>query len=474
MPVVGVKDMKQFAAAALMTAIVAASLGSCSGDEDPTDDTPGVPTAREVACPADVEAAVLTAHSCSSVATTGGVTILVLQVDAPEETDANPVLVTGTNLGNAPDYGGQAPIAERTSRATLIVDLPGTAHATPLLDCPEVNALAGPAASDPDGARRGVVAAVSDCRDRLLAAGTDAADFSVSTAAAVLHDVVVALDIEQVVALSTGTTGTVAVEWARQHPEDLEAMVLDTPVFTNPPLRQHTEDLIAGIAADCASDRNCSRSYGDIAASWNVALRAARTAPITIRTGATPVVLDQTQLRRAVLWVGGGGDKGAAVMPALVAEAASGRAGDLLDEYAADQLANPPYCVGYLPKCDAEDLTFGAGLSYNCPTLLDDPLWTDICHAWGVTSGPNTSNDVVDVPTLVLTGRYDGFATTAAVEAVFADVIPGAFFVEDPAGAHNALALDCIREIRTAWLAGDVHQPPAPHPCLVNRSPDFY
>jgi len=73
------------------------------------------------------------------------------------------------------------------------------------------------------------------------------------------------------------------------------------------------------------------------------------------------------------------------------------------------------------------------------------------------------------VPTLVLTGRYDPFAPPTEVRNALADVVPGAFYVEDPAGGHNVLGDACIREARTAWVNGDLGEAPPRPACLDTR-----
>ena len=88
--------------------------------------------------------------------------------------------------------------------------------------------------------------------------------------------------------------------------------------------------------------------------------------------------------------------------------------------------------------------------------------------------GPGEPSDQpLDPPTLVLMGRYDAFAPPDEVRASVAELIPGAFFVEDPAGAHNVLGGDCVRSVRSAWLAGPLASPPPTLPCLRQRTLTF-
>ena len=456
---------------AAIVAVVVAATGCSGGGPDP--DRPG--PRRAVPCPDEADAAVLAEHSCHEVSVRRGV-VIVVQVEPPAPSSADPVVVLGTNLGSTVDYAGLALIAQRTQRTTLLVALRGVPPSMPVLSCPEVTALTPAAAADPTGTRPAVVAAVAECRRRLAADGVDPAAFGVEALADDLHVVTEALSLRRVVALSAGTTGTVAVAWARRHPEDLAALVLDTPLLTNPPLRPHTDRLVARVSAACAAQRPCRTRHGDLRARWRERLSALARRPVQVTTpGGAVLAVDDDTLRRAVVWLAGGARTGMAQLPTLLDETTTAHGGELLTEFAERTLATPPYCVGYLPKCYADQLVYGAMLSANCPVLASDALWRDICLAWGAETAapPSAAPSPVDVPALVLTGRYDDRATTARIRALLAPVLPGAFWVEDPAVGHNVLGGDCIRTVRSAWLAGDVDRPPVRPPCLRARALSF-
>jgi pimeloyl-ACP methyl ester carboxylesterase len=176
-----------------------------------------------------------------------------------------------------------------------------------------------------------------------------------------------------------------------------------------------------------------------------------------------------------VKWVaGGGGDLGPGRIPELVDQVAGRTSGELVRRYADMVVAGPPLCVGYLPKCAGPERTaLGAVLALNCPSVRDEPVWREPCAAWGATAATALPTGVA-VPTLVLTGRFDPFAPSpSAVRGALTAAVPGAFFVEDPAGPHNVLGGDCMRSVRTAWLNGDVRRPPAKQSCLAERVPNF-
>ncbi len=427
-----------------------------------------------IACPTDVEAQVVAEHSCAMVEVADGVTLFTLEVEPSTPSDLAPVVVVGDDLGEAPDYGGLAPIAERTGRATYIVDLRGVGHSTPSLDCPEVAGLKPAVANDPSGTLPAVVAAVATCRHRLRAANVDVTDFDLAHNATDLHEFVHSLGISHAVALSTGTTGTVSLAWAGEHPEDLGALVLDSPIFTHPPLRERSDQLVAAAAAACSAEPDCAKKYGDLDALWQMALNRLSTSELHVITNGATVTVDDAALRRAVLWIADVGDTAPELIPALVRQAAAGNGdGEQLVSFA-DFLANSaPYCTGYLPKCHpAFPLSFGAALSLNCPVLHDDAVWHHLCSAWAVTD-PSPFVGPVTTPTLVLTGAYDGMETPKAVHDAIAAAVPDAHFIDLPLYGHNVLGKDCAREIRSAWLAGDLGQPPPHLACLDDTNVSF-
>ena len=440
-----------------LAGLVAGLVAGCSPDD-------GLDASRlRVAhCPDDVEVAVLAAHSCGYLDRSDGSSIFVLRVSPPEPPTRSPVVITGTDLGTVPDYGGLVPVAQRTGREAIIVDLPGVGHSTPLLSCPSVDGLSSAMAEDPESAMPLLVEAIGVCRSRF----TEVVDATKSAAA--LHDVVTALDLGQVAALSTGTTGRIALSWAAAHPDDLEAVVLDTPLVTESDPINDVDSLMEQIAVACADQRLCQRDHPGIRAKWRAALRSLAAEPLAITVDGATVRIDQDHLRRAVLWVAGGTPRSQGV-PDLVEEAVLRVTDGVLGRYAAALVAGPPLCVGHLPKCaGAPRVAVGALMSLYCPTLQDDPSWREPCQAWG--AEPEDLPAGVTTPTLVLTGRFDPFAPPADIRRVISGAVPDAFFVDDPAGGHNVLGDSaCVRELRTDWLNGDVAQPPDLPACMESR-----
>lgn len=448
----------------LAVALGAAALTGCTVGTESTDD----PTFVEQTCPDDVEVLVVPRHRCGLVTPRPGEPdrIFVVIVEPPTPTDDPPVLETGVDLGMTPSYGGLAPIAQRTGRRLVIVDLPGTGHSTPSLDCPEVEQV-GDAAAIEDPER--LTDAVAACRARLQRDGADVAALTPARLGASLVAVMRALDEPRWVVMGHGTTAEAGRQAALAHPELVEAFVADSPV-ADPGLS--LAPIIREIAAQCRSDATCRRRHGDPLSHWRSARRDLDRRPLQVEVPGAAVRIDGATLERGVRWLTGPVE-GAAHLPAFLDEAAARRPGPHLQLLAATLSVAPPLCVGYVPKCETDErLVVGATLSAQCPTAAHLPAWSNACRAWGVSHEPVDPRPLTGVPALALTGALDPFATPSLADVRLADLLPDAHRVQLAAGGHNVLGVDCTRSVRNAWLAGNVDAAPPSDPCLTAR-PDF-
>ncbi len=450
--------------------LVAVSTG-CTDDESTPRSESG-PRFEATTCPDDVEVLVVPSHTCGFVTRDpdSEERMFVLVVEPPTPSDRSPVLETGTDLGMTPGYGGLAPIAQRTGRRTVIVDLPGTGHSTPSLDCTEVEALGDPAAGHDNG---GLADAVQACRDRVVAAGVDPADVTPARLGQDLYAVMRAFDEPRWVVMGHGTTAEAGRQVALAHPENVEALVMDSPVMGDGDLSTENDRVVADVAEDCREDAACRATYGDLERVWDLARRRLGRSPLQVEGRSGNVTVDEEALERAVRWLVAPAAIGPGKLPALLAEAASGRPGTYLQLFADTVSAAPPLCVGYLPKCESgQRLVIGAVLSSLCPELAALESWSASCQAWGVPAGEEDANPLHGVPTLVLYGALDPFGSADVVLAAVTQRVPDAFVVEQAAGGHNVLASESARTVRNEWLAGDVTQAP-PQSADLSQPPDF-
>jgi pimeloyl-ACP methyl ester carboxylesterase len=438
-------------------ALVASVVTGCSSQAD--SGARHVPTFQSAQCPDDVEVLVVPAHQCGYVTSLRAsglrVRVFVVAVDPPDPPHRAPILETGTDLGTTPGYGGLAPIAQRTGRRTVIVDLPGTGHSEPSLACHEAQ-QAGDA---------GLLDAIRSCRARVERAGVDPREMTPDAVAQDLYAVMTAFGSPTWVLQGHGTTGEAAVQVARDHPGQVEALVLDSPFQADTHPAQRVSGIVGGVAEQCAHDPGCHRQYGSIGELWNQARHSVARTPLMVGQAS----IDRSGLGNVVRWLVAPVSEGPAELPVLLSEVAARKPGALLSSYARDVGGSPPMCVGHLPKCESGTQVFlGAVLSSLCPTSANEPEWRTPCRAWGVQEKTSAPEPIRDVPALVFYGRYDPFAAPSDVRRMLARELPEAYVVEDLTAGHNVLGRDCIRSIRNDWVAGD-HQAPPPVPdCLTS------
>ena len=120
-----------------------------------------------------------------------------------------------------------------TDRDVIVIEQRGTLKAEPLLSCPELDAhldiAVALAPTGPD-AMAGESAAVTACRDRLVAEGWDLAAYDSTQNAADVAELRVAMGIDEwnVYGVSYGTD--LALQTLRDHPEGIRSVVLDSVV----------------------------------------------------------------------------------------------------------------------------------------------------------------------------------------------------------------------------------------------------
>jgi pimeloyl-ACP methyl ester carboxylesterase len=492
------------AAGALLVAV--AMLGAVTGcwpraDHGATRTLGSTGRLEAITCPADVEAQVVARHEClrlvigsrpstapASAAALQPVHLFVVRVHPSVAPTGDPIVVVGTDYAIGTDYVGTAPIAQRTGRVLYMVDQRGTGHSTPSLACPEVDQLRAAAAGTTTadlGTQSRVATAVGACRTRLASQGVDPTQFTAAHAAEDVARLAEALHLSRWVVDAHGSASLTAIAYARAHQGQVAALVLDSPELApHGPADQvrALEPAVDALAAACGADPACHRAYGDVRATWQRALATLDRAPLKVRTDQAVVPVDATTLRRLVQLALGEPPLGPSVVPALVADAARRRIGPTMRELVTRFAAAPPYCAGLQPKCrESQPTALGVALAERCsletisPTTPDP--WARACHTWGGTTVPGEAQSgSLDVPALVLLGRYDPFADPTAIRAQLAVTLPDATVVEDPASGHNVLAGDCLRTVRNIWTAELMAGQPDHNPkatCLTSRRVQF-
>jgi pimeloyl-ACP methyl ester carboxylesterase len=456
----------------------------------------------DTSCPDDVAGAIIGRTTCGYLdvperrdGATQQIKVFVTRFGPPGGSRREPVLVVGTDLGMLPNYGGIAPIAQRVGRDVIIVDVRGTGHSEPALDCPEVDARAFPSLAVPTdnaGASAGFVQAVGACFRRLTGEGIDVSAYNLSEMAADLEDLRMALGIDQWDVITYGTASRIALQLVRDAPEHVRALILDSPELPGMDpwgiAATRTTDAISSILATCASDSRCHHRFPDAQASLNRALHALVRHPLTLRlvnpADGSPVrvLLDAGMLLRLLRQtISDGGSSGQAMtagaVPTVLESVLAARTTKLANDWSPALLWPQTYCVGYQPHClPLHQVSVGAEYSVLChdvepftsPALLSSTHrqlpgvreaylhnpYRDICQSWPVGQAAANVGEPVesDTPTLVTVGSFDPYLPVGRIKAAMVSM-RNALIVRDPAGAHNVIGrTECLLAFRAAWL----------------------
>jgi pimeloyl-ACP methyl ester carboxylesterase len=497
-----------------LMASVALVLATCATPEPTVSPAPSdkgfQPTYTRVACPDDVEIALLVEHSCGRLSVLEDrtkpagrtISVFVVRMDPPGEASADPMLAIGGDIGDAAGFGGLAPLPGRVHRTVYVMEPRGVGHSEPSLTCPEFDGLAIDAVGAPSGNpmfRQEVLTAVKACRDRLTASGVDVAAYDAAAAAADVMDLRRALGITGWNLIGFGSQSRILIEAARQDGDAVRSMVLDSPQLPDLPdaplAERGLDDAIESLASTCAADTACNANAPGLTGLFRTALAQLDAHPVTTTnaTGAlaqlagAPVEIrvDGGTLLRVVRSIlGGDGPANIAELPSTIASAAAGGVSDQLVRILSSE---PTLCAGYRPICGHAGFSLGAYLSILCrddapfidvaavdadPTpayhaVFGDNPYLAACVPWAVPP----ADDVVHQPLagslllLVLAGQFDAFVPdTLVTESLSARL--NTYLVRVPAQTHNVIGFtECAIAIRNAWV-DHPEAPPADTSCL--------
>lgn len=319
----------------------------------------------------------------------------------------------GPGIGSlsAAAYPGAYPWT--ADRDFIIIGRRGTEHADPALTCPAIGAALAQQvpANDPS-----ILDAVRQCRAELSEDGIALDQYHTAAHVADLEDLRTVLDIEHwsIFALSYGTR--IALSVARDHPDSLASMVLDSPL----PHSARYDDESAGNLADvyrltaraCASQPACNASFPELERRFFERLEDVGTEGVDITgyigrqriisaaelAGSIPLT-SRASLSQAPILMDAIARLDPAVFPLLF-----GGAGQPAGFAWGNRLS--VWCSEALPFSDRARSPLPPDAFAGLDSAVFHP---DVCQAWDVPERPESEITPTrsDVPTLIIAGQFD-------------------------------------------------------------------
>lgn len=374
-------------------------------------------------------------------------------------------------------------------RDIVVFNQRGTPYAIPELSCPETNDVLPEmlAATEEEG-KRIYAQAIDACYARLLAEGVDLSAYNSLENAADVPMIAEALgyDTYNFYGVSYGTL--LGLHLIHNHPEGLRSVILDsvvTPQINFIAEIPASEDrVLSEVFAACEADATCRAQYPNLEERFFALIRRYDENPVTMsltdpETGESyDAYVDGAALRSVLfqlLYV----PRMSAIFPKIVADLEKGDTRYIesmwpllvFDQLVAEGMYYSVIC--------AEDADIDVG-DIPIETLRPEiaagardevQTYVDTCARWQVEKLPATVDDPVasDVPTLLLSGRFDPVTPPAFALAAAAGLANATALV-DPTAAHGvAFGNACVNDIMNAFL-NDPSSPPDAS-CLATLEP---
>jgi Tol biopolymer transport system component/pimeloyl-ACP methyl ester carboxylesterase len=352
----------------------------------------------------------------------------------------------------------------------------GTRYAEPFLGCPGRTELrweiAGQGLSLEERNRR-EIEFLLDCHDDLLDRGINLSAYNSAENAADVNDLRVALGYEQINLYGISYGSRLALTVMRDHPEGIRSAIIDGVL---PPRANLNQDIslnayraLNAVFEDCAADADCSQAYPDLEATFYQVVDDLNANPVYIRLSEGRTVVDGYAFvdaffqllysPDAIPWI-----------PYLIDEASRG---EYPEEsiFAVSDSSTRGWGMHYSIWCREEmafeSLEEALKLAADLPPVFSDFFadaydWT-VCASWqaGVADPIENQAVVSDIPTLVLSGRYDPI-TPPGWGRLAAETLAHSFFYEFPTLAHGAMRSNhCALEIGLQFLDDPTAEPDA-------------
>ncbi|WP_233998956.1 alpha/beta fold hydrolase [Microbulbifer pacificus] len=390
----------------------------------------------------------------------------------------------GASMGLEPENASDwlwvnyAGMSVEDGRDLIVIDPRGTGMASPKLACDEFikdASLAFTRNLSTDEESRVFTYSMERCYSRL----SETADLAQYNSAAVAKDIEAlrqALGVPKLNLYGVSYASRYALTIARDFPQSVRAMVLNSAVFPNIIYTQQLpQDVIAAYQRGidyCAKDTECNKRYPDLKRRLEALVQELDESPLTVETGnihpgkTYPFVLTGQRLLR-VLFQALYNENFYKEFPAIIEELEANQAeqlkpaivsfmGLVLDPNFGDAAGISHFCYEEAPFVDFEQARQSAATS----GILGGSVRSDIdmmqiqCRIWAIPSAALLESRAIktEVPTLVMHGALD--PVLSADDANTArKKLPNHQWLLFPHLAHDVIsASDCATQAAAAFL----------------------
>jgi len=365
------------------------------------------------------------------------------------------------------------------NRDIVIFNQRGTFYTDPDLACPETNdILADLLKADSEQGQRLYDQALTACFDRLTAEGVDLSAYNSLENAADVPEIASALGYDEYNFYGVSYGTLLGLHLMRNHPEGLRSVILDSVVPTDINFLAETpasEDrVLKEVFAACEADSVCREEYPNLEERFYALVRQFDDQPVTTflvdsENGQRfETLIDGTALRGVLfqlLYV----PRMNAVLPKVIHDL---ERGDLryiqamwplfvFDETVIEGMYYSVICAEDA-DIDVNAISIDQLRPEIAATAKEDlQSIIDLCRQWEVEQLPASVDDPVasDIPTLLLSGRFDPVTPPAFATAAAAG-LSNAVNLVDPSASHGVAFLSpCVNDIMGAFLENPMERP---------------
>jgi Tol biopolymer transport system component/pimeloyl-ACP methyl ester carboxylesterase len=359
-------------------------------------------------------------------------------------------------------------------RDNIMFNQRGTHYAEPFLACPGRTEfqwdLAGQGLTLEERNQRGVEFLL-ECQDDLLERGVNLSAYNSAENAADVNDLRIALGYEQINLYGASYGSRLALTVMRDHPEGIRSAIIDAvlPPQANPnqEIALKVDRALNAVFEDCAANPRCSQAYPDLETTFYELVDELNTDPISLHFREGTVIVDGYAFVEAIFQLLYS-PSDIPRIPYLIDRAREGRYPEPSIFAVPDRSTWAPgmfYSVWCREEMAFETLEEAYALAAELPPVLSDYLADDydweVCASWqaGVADPIENQAVVSDIPTLVLSGRYDP-VTPPAWGEMAAETLSNSFSYWFPNLGHGAMPSNpCALEIGLQFLDDPTVEP---------------